>query len=472
MYIREVYNKNHELSFLLRCSGKDPLTRENKIYTKTYKAPPDLTHKKDIKTFKAKIQLEWQEKVKRLSAGISIPKNHIKLIDFAREYVESMLTLNPQGYSYYNSCKGHLKTIEKKLSKYYLSELSPMLIREFCLWLCERTYDKTTIRVKESLKQVISDKGFTLITVARKCNISSTTLSEALTVNKTVDINTAEKLCDFLKVNLEKYFLVKKEKVPYSWSANNGVRVFLHGVLQEAVRTGLIEHNFASSDYIRPLKGTKGQKSILENKEEISSFIECLKDETDLRKKTAFACYLFLGLRNAEVAGLSWKNIDLDKHTMVINQNTIYASGFGIVTKGTKTQNSNRTISIPKIMVEILSEYKAWWDNEKANTGDLWASTDKLFVQWNGKDMCGSTLAEWLKQWEIKHGLKIVTPHGLRHTNITMQIANGIDVKTVSARAGHSDIHTTLNIYTHYVSEADKQAANKIDELFNDKKNS
>ena len=157
---------------------------------------------------------------------------------------------------------------------------------------------------------------------------------------------------------------------------------------------------------------------------------------------------------------------------MVINQNTIYASGFGIVTKGTKTQNSNRTISIPKIMVEILSEYKAWWDNEKANIGDLWANTDKLFVQWNGKDMCGSTLAEWLKQWEIKHGLKIVTPHGLRHTNITMQIANGIDVKTVSARAGHSDIHTTLNIYTHYVSEADKQAANKIDELFNDKKNS
>ena len=255
----------------------------------------------------------------------------------------------------------------------------------------------------------------------------------------------------------------------YSWSANNGVKTFIHSVLQEAVRKGLIERNYASKEFLRPVTGTKGQKIILENKDEISQFVDCLKKEKDLRKKAAFACYLYLGLRNAEVAGLAWKNIYLEKQEIVISQNTIYAKGLGAVTKDTKTKNSMRILTMPQALTDILSEYKVWWEHEKTMTGDLWANTDKLFVQYNGKDMCGNTLAGWLKEWEKANGLKQVTPHGLRHTNITYQIMNDIDIKTVSARAGHADIQTTLNIYSHFVHEADRRAANKINELFDTK---
>ena len=143
----------------------------------------------------------------------------------------------------------------------------------------------------------------------------------------------------------------------------------------------------------------------------------------------------------------------------------MYVYGFGVITKGTKNKSSTRTIKMPSNLTLILQEYKTWWDKEKRMHGDLWAKTDKLFVQNGGKDMSNATIGIWLKAFVREHNLKPVTLHGLRHTNITMQIVNGVDIKTVSARVGHSDIQTTLNIYSHYTKESDKKASDLINKL-------
>ena len=97
--------------------------------------------------------------------------------------------------------------------------------------------------------------------------------------------------------------------------------------------------------------------------------------------------------------------------------------------------------------------------------GDLWQHTNKLFVQSKGKDMAGATLRGWLYNFQDKYNLKRVSPHGLRHSNTTLLITNGADIKTVSARLGHADVQTTLNIYSQYTSEADRKVADKINEL-------
>ena len=120
---------------------------------------------------------------------------------------------------------------------------------------------------------------------------------------------------------------------------------------------------------------------------------------------------------------------------------------------------------MPSTLVNVLKEYKVWWEEQKVLHGDLWENTDKLFVQDCGKDMSNATIGIWLKAFVREHDLKPVTLHGLRHTNITMQIVNGLDIKTVSARVGHSDIQTTLNIYSHYTKESDKKASDLINKL-------
>lgn len=465
MHVEERYNRFNELSFVLRCSGKDPVTRKNKVYVKTFKVPPELKSKKEVETFRMQIQTYWKSEVEKKSVLGAVADNKIKFIDFAKQFVENIIIFNKQAYNYYSTYKSYLKILDENLGSYYLSELTPPVLQNFFVWLSTRTYTKTTVTVKTSLRELIEIKRLTLTSVAEACQISYTTLIAALTVGRTTSKTTATRLSSYLKVPLEKYFTVTEEKKLYSWSANNGIKTFIHCVLQEAVRQRLIEHNYASKDYIRPVTGTKGKREILDDKEDIEQFIKCIKTEPDIRKRVAFSLYIYLGLRNAEVAGLSWSNIDFTENELHIEKNTLYIRGFGTVTKDTKTANSNRIISIPNTLVELLKEYKVWWDNEKQNHGDLWANTDKLFVQNNGKDMTGMTLAHWLSVWQKKNGLKHVSPHGLRHTNITLQIANGVDIKTVSARAGHNDIKTTLNIYTHYSKQADKKAAETIDDL-------
>lgn len=465
MYVKEKYNRFGELSFELHASGKDPLTRGYKVYVKTYKVPDGLHGKKELEQYRLQIQFDWRKEVDKMSSGVAVRKNNILFIDFAKKYVEDILIYNPQAYNHYKTCKYNLKILEEKLGNYLLSDMTPPVISEFVKWLCKRTYKKETVIVKESLIPLIKERKLKLKCLAQHCKISQTTLFVALRPGKHLCPATARAICSVLNVPFEKYYTLTKQELPYSYGANNGVKVLLHGILHEAVRQGLIEHNYASSDYIRAVTGTKGKKAILETQYDISQYIKFMNEEQDIRKKTAFACYIFLGLRNAEVAGLAWKNINLLAKTISIVQNTLYVQGFGTITKDPKSEKSKRIIAIPSTLVTILSEYKLWWDKQKEVHGDLWSNTDKLFVSNNGKDMNGTTLAKWLKDWEIRNGLKLITPHGLRHTNITFQIANGVDIKTVSSRAGHADIQTTLNIYSHYTKEADRQAAETIDKL-------
>ena len=59
----------------------------------------------------------------------------------------------------------------------------------------------------------------------------------------------------------------------------------------------------------------------------------------------------------------------------------------------------------------------------------------------------------------------------LRHTNITLQIAKGIPLVTVAARAGHSRTSTTSDIYSHFIKTSDENAADALDNFFNHKNN-
>ena len=176
-------------------------------------------------------------------------------------------------------------------------------------------------------------------------------------------------------------------------------------------------------------------------------------------KRTIFALLIFLGLRKAEIWGLSWEDIDFNKHTLSVKHNALYYKKFGIVTKKPKTENSIRTITLPIQLVNILQEYKQWYQEQKQNYGDLWAYTNFLFLQDNGKIINPCTINSWLKDFNIKNGLKPIPPHSLRHTCITMQLNAGIPIKVVSTRAGHSNEQITLGIYTHTLQTQDVKAA-------------
>lgn len=67
-----------------------------------------------------------------------------------------------------------------------------------------------------------------------------------------------------------------------------------------------------------------------------------------------------------------------------------------------------------------------------------------------------------------KAGLPLVTLHSIRHTNISLQLMAGVDIKTVAARAGHSMASTTSDIYSLFLKTSDIRASNIIDNIFDD----
>ncbi|MGI6702093.1 MAG: tyrosine-type recombinase/integrase [Christensenellales bacterium] len=89
----------------------------------------------------------------------------------------------------------------------------------------------------------------------------------------------------------------------------------------------------------------------------------------------------------------------------------------------------------------------------------------RLFIQADSRQLYPSTIAYWLAKTLDELGIEQVNVHSLRHTNISLQIAAGVPLKTVSARAGHSTTKVTADIYAHMIQSSDRAAADKLGEI-------
>lgn len=58
--------------------------------------------------------------------------------------------------------------------------------------------------------------------------------------------------------------------------------------------------------------------------------------------------------------------------------------------------------------------------------------------------------------------------HDLRHYVTTRLLSAGVDVRTVAGRLGHRNVATTLNVYSHFLAEADRDAADLLGRIFED----
>ena len=180
----------------------------------------------------------------------------------------------------------------------------------------------------------------------------------------------------------------------------------------------------------------------------------------------ALLTVLFMGLRRGELAGLEWKDIDYENKTMTIARSVQDIIGFGLITKEPKTENSKRTISMPDKLIDYLKEYEVWWLNQKKYLGDRLGNTDRLFCTEDGTDISPGLFRVWLQKTLAKVDLPKVTLHSLRHTNITLQLVAGVDMKTVSARAGHSKASTTSDFYSHFIKNSDILASEILNKIF------
>jgi integrase len=190
--------------------------------------------------------------------------------------------------------------------------------------------------------------------------------------------------------------------------------------------------------------------------------------------KVFFNMALFGGFRRGELVALTWDKVDFDRNTVAIDSATGYANG-KVYNKAPKTKGSVRLVALPGSVMDMLRSYKKEWTTQKLLLGEKWEGDNYIFIQWNGKQMHITTPSHVFREILEKYNATVSTEqqlpyiglHGLRHTHATLLIASNTDIKTVSARLGHAQASTTLNIYAHSLQKADAACADTLEGLFN-----
>lgn len=200
------------------------------------------------------------------------------------------------------------------------------------------------------------------------------------------------------------------------------------------------------------------------NESETKEMLKALKDEP-ITYRTMIMLLIYTGMRRGELFGLEWKDIDLENGYLNIVRTSQYIGNKTLITKEPKTKSSRRTMKLSDDIIKMLKVYRAWQTEHRFKIGSEWNDTDRLFTQWNGLPMYPDSLTKWFKHFLKRHSLRQVALHSLRHTNATLMIAEGTDIRTVSNRLGHSNTSTTLNIYTHALKSKDTQAAEVLNDV-------
>lgn len=206
-----------------------------------------------------------------------------------------------------------------------------------------------------------------------------------------------------------------------------------------------------------PVTKTKQRTLTLE---ESRTLIKALED-VDLKYQLITHFALIGGLRRSEILGLKWSDINFKEMYATINQSSIYVPKKGYVVGDLKNETSNRTLSLPRTTMLLLIELQM---QSKGSDKDF------IFVNNRGRRkglrMNPNSVTAWFREFRKKINLPQDVPlHGLRHTNATLLITKGINVKNVSTRLGHSNTGTTLNVYAQAIAGVDKTAGETLDKI-------
>ena len=187
------------------------------------------------------------------------------------------------------------------------------------------------------------------------------------------------------------------------------------------------------------------------DKDELKKFMAALENNNNFRAFVYFRLLAFTGMRKGESLALKWSDIDLEKQTLYINK-AVSRSATGLYIQTPKTPSSIRRISIDDKTVSILQEYK-----KESPDGLVFQSED-------GGILSPAKPRKWYltAMKNLPDDFKQISIHGFRHTHASLLFEAGASIKDVQSRLGHSDIQTTMDVYTHVSKTAKEQLANRF----------
>lgn len=210
-----------------------------------------------------------------------------------------------------------------------------------------------------------------------------------------------------------------------------------------------------------PASATGTTSRLLPTPTQARTFLDAIRGD---RLEALYAVAVALGLRQGEILGLRWADVDLDVGKITVCQALQRVDG-RLTFVEPKSRRSRRTIPMPPTVARALRAHRARQLEERLTGGPDWNEHDLVFVSTTGTPLDGRNLTRRFQAVLERAGLPRMRFHDARHTCASLLLAQGVQPRVIMETLGHSQIGLTLNTYAHVIPELQREAAERMEEV-------
>ena len=228
--------------------------------------------------------------------------------------------------------------------------------------------------------------------------------------------------------------------------------------LKYAVRQGYLGHNPA--ELVNPPKPRDKVMRAL-TQAEVETLLDSVKDN---RYYPVVYTALSTGLRQAELLGLRWRDIDLDMMSISVSQ-VLYKRQGIYEFKEPKTSHSRRRVAMTPKLALFLRDYQSERKNLYSELGQIFTLDSLVFGTPEGMPFNPSVLSHDFGRMVKRIGLEGVRFHDLRHTFASLMLLLGAKPKVISEALGHASVAFTMDVYSHIIEGMQEDAMALLDSM-------
>jgi integrase len=231
--------------------------------------------------------------------------------------------------------------------------------------------------------------------------------------------------------------------------------------LGQALKWGVVSRNVAT--LVDPPHMDKNRVTAL-SADQARAFLDSVKGQ-DHRLWPLLTVAVMTGMRQAELLGLRWSDVDLSNRTVQIAHTVQRIDGEWRFVQP-KSKRSVRTLSLTAEAVDALKAQRTRQFEERLAAAARWREMDLVFTSIKGTPLEPSNLNDRLHTLLEAAGLPKKGMHSLRHCFASVLVAKGVSPRVVMEALGHSQISLTMDTYAHVMPAALQDAARVLEDAF------
>jgi integrase len=233
----------------------------------------------------------------------------------------------------------------------------------------------------------------------------------------------------------------------------------LHRALAQAQRWGIVDDNAAS--LVDPPRPEPREMRALSPNEARRLLTAASGD----RLEALYTLAITTGMRQGELLGLRWRDVDLEGRSIRVTGSLQYVPGQGLRVSAPKTARSRRNVLISELAAGALRRHSDRQRLEQSLVDD-WEDNGLVFPNRVGRAMYATNLLDRSFASLLERaGVPRIRFHDLRHTAATLLLGQGVHPKVVSEMLGHTNTSITLDLYSHATPTMQREAAGAFDRL-------